>query len=204
MLIVVNPNLENIAKLNPKLQDAVGLKLVKIKPVGKRKVYDISVADVEHYLLENGLITHNTGIYYSANTIFIITKRQVKEGDALAGWEFVINIEKSRFVKEKSKLPFTVTYADGIKKHSGLFDLAVEAKFIIKASAQTWSQVDPDTGEILPAKKTKTIENDIAFLERLVAHESFKGYVKDKYMMTSLSDSDEGFLDEDDLEDEDA
>ena len=155
-------------------------------------------------MFSKAIVSGGTGIYYSANTIFIISKRQVKEGDELAGWEFVINIEKSRYVKEKSKLPFTVTYADGIKKHSALFDLAVEAKFIIKATAQTWSQVDPDTGEILPAKKTKTIENDTAFLMRLVEHEAFKQFVKDKYMMTTLADDGGAFADEDDLEDEDA
>ena len=166
---------------------------MKIKPVGKRKVYDISVADVEHYLLENGLITHNTGIYYSANTIFIISKRQIKEDDELSGWEFVINIEKSRYVKEKSKLPFKVTYADGIQKHSALFELAKEAGFIVKATAQTWSQVDPDTGEILPPKKTKTIENDVAFLYKLVEHPTFKEFVKDKYMLSAIAE-DSGFL----------
>ena len=149
------------------------------------------------------VVSGGTGIYYSANTIFIITKSQEKEGDKLAGWKFTINIEKSRFVKEKSKLPFVVTYAEGIRKHSGLFDLAVEGNFIVKATAQTWSQVDPDTGEILPAKKTKTIENDVAFFDILLKHASFKGFIKDRFMMTSLADSDVA-VDEDDLEDEDA
>jgi RecA/RadA recombinase len=150
------------------------------------------------------IVSGGTGIYYSANTIFIITKRQVKEGDALAGWEFVINIEKSRYVKEKSKLAFTVTYADGIKKHSALFDLAVEAKLITKASAQTWSQVDPETGEILPPKKTKTIENDLAFFDRILVDPTFKQFIIDKYMLKNIADDEDGGIaDAIDEEDED-
>ena len=77
------------------------MKIKSIKPVGKLPVYDISVDKTEHYALKNGVITHNTGLYYSANMIFIISKAQEKDGDELAGWKFTINIEKSRYVKER-------------------------------------------------------------------------------------------------------
>ena len=48
------------------------MKIASVAPVGKKKVYDLSVEDVEHYVLENGIVTHNTGVYYSADNIFII------------------------------------------------------------------------------------------------------------------------------------
>ena len=38
------------------------MRIANIKYVGKRKVFDLSVDDVEHYILENGVITHNTEI----------------------------------------------------------------------------------------------------------------------------------------------
>jgi len=84
------------------------MKISSINKVGRRPVYDLSVSEVEHYALKNGVVTHNTGIYYSANQIFIITKAQEKTGTELAGFKFTINIEKSRYVREKAKLPFTV------------------------------------------------------------------------------------------------
>lgn len=41
------------------------MKIKSVKAVGKKEVYDLSVADVEHYVLENGIVTHNTGVMYS-------------------------------------------------------------------------------------------------------------------------------------------
>ena len=90
------------------------MKIKNIRKIGKTEVYDISVRDVEHYVLENGVVTHNTGSYYSADNIWIIGRRQTKEGDDVIGYEFIINIEKSRFVKEKSQFPLTVTFEGGI------------------------------------------------------------------------------------------
>ena len=54
------------------------MKITKIEKVGKHKVYDITVADNHQYILENGVVTHNTGIYYSASNIFIIGRQQDK------------------------------------------------------------------------------------------------------------------------------
>ena len=56
------------------------MKIKSVTPVGKLPVYDLSVKEVEHYVLENGIVTHNTGVMYSADTVFIIGKRQIKEG----------------------------------------------------------------------------------------------------------------------------
>lgn len=145
------------------------------------------------------IVSGGTGIYYSANTIFIITKRQVKEGDQLAGWEFVINIEKSRYVKEKAKLVFTVTYEDGIKRWSSLFDLALEAGHIVKANQGWYNFVDMETGEVIePKKRLKDIESDDAFFQKLVVDNTFKQFVRDKFMLTEMTD--EEVVDEDEDE----
>lgn len=113
----------------------IKMKILNVESVGKKQVYDISVADVEHYVLENGAITHNTGGMYSSNTVFIIGRAQEKDGTELAGYKFTINIEKSRFVYEKSKFPFYVYKDSGINKWSGLLDLAVDMGFVIKPKA---------------------------------------------------------------------
>ena len=91
-----------------------------------------------------------TGGMYSANQVFIIGKQQEKDSSGLIGWNFVINIEKSRFVKEKSKLTFTVTYKGGINRWSGLLDLADEGDFITKTRKRgyVYNRVDPETGEV--------------------------------------------------------
>ena len=92
------------------------MKIAKIAKIGKRPVYDITVKDVHHYALENGVVTHNTAVTYSANQIFVITKSQEKASDGeLQGWNFTLGVFKSRYVREKVRLPFTVHYEGGIQ-----------------------------------------------------------------------------------------
>ena len=152
---------------------------------------DIPCIAINHIYMEQGLypkaiVSGGTGIYYSANTIFIITKSQEKNADGIIGWNFTINIEKSRFVKEKAKLIFTVLYGSGIKKWSSMFDLAIESGHIRKASTQGWyNLVDLETGEILePKRRAKDIDEDDAFFTALVKNTDFNDYVMNKYQLT--------------------
>ena len=93
-------------------------KIKSIKHVGKQPVYDISIKskeyDKQQYALENGVISHNSGLYLSSNSIFIIGRSQEKDGTDLAGYTFTLNVEKSREVREKAKFKFTVLYDKGI------------------------------------------------------------------------------------------
>lgn len=166
------------------------MKIVSVEPVGRKPVYDLSIAtenyDEQHYVLKNGVVTHNTGIYYSANQIFIISKSQEKDGTDLAGWKFTINIEKSRFVREKAKLPFTVLYDSGIQKWSALFDLAIESGHIAKGSTQGWyNVVDRATGELIePKRRAKDLGTDEEFFEKLVKDTDFNTFIERKYKLT--------------------
>jgi hypothetical protein len=160
-------------------------KIVKITPIGKRDVYDISVANAEHYVLENGVVTHNTGPMYSANTVFIIGKSQEKDGTDIVGWNFTINIEKSRFVKEKSKLPFLVTYDSGINKWSGLLDIALNLGAVKKPSNGWYSRVNLDTGEIEDKKWRAADTNSKDFWMPMLTNKTFYNSVKDLYQVSN-------------------
>lgn len=92
------------------------MKIKSIKPVGKQKVFDLSVKDAEHYILKNGVVTHNTGSYYSADNIYILGRQQEKDGTEISGYNFIINVEKSRYVKEKSKIPVNISFENGISE----------------------------------------------------------------------------------------
>ncbi len=97
-------------------------KIKSIKHVGKQPVYDISIKskeyDKQQYALENDVISHNSGLYLSSNSIFIIGRSQEKDGTDLAGYTFTLNVEKSREVREKAKFKFTVLYDKGIDLYS--------------------------------------------------------------------------------------
>ena len=67
---------------------------------------------------------------YAGHTLWFISKAQEKEGDELAGYRFTIKAALSRYVKEQSTFPIVAIYGEGIKKYSGIFDLAFDAGFI--------------------------------------------------------------------------
>jgi RecA/RadA recombinase len=134
-------------------------------------------------LYSKQIISGGKGIYYSAQTIFIVGRSQEKDGTEVTGWNFTLNVEKSRFVKEKSKLTFQVKYDGGIDRYSGLFDLALEAGFIQKSGSR-YQLVDPETGEVNEKKMwAKDIGADV--LDPLLQNERFIEFVKNKYKLTS-------------------
>lgn len=161
---------------------------------------------INHIYQEMGLypkaiVSGGTGIYYSANQIFIISKAQEKDGTELAGFKFTINIEKSRYVKEKSKLPFSVFFDSGIYKWSSLFELAQESGHIIKPKVGWYQTVDMETGEISDKSyRAKDLESNDAYFEGLIKDKVFKEYVERKFKLTGGAGGAAQHLDEDDEE----
>ena len=48
-------------------------KIKSITSVGTGDVYDISVEKYENYILENGVVTHNSGLQYASSTIVYLS-----------------------------------------------------------------------------------------------------------------------------------
>lgn len=123
-----------------------------------------------------------TGGIYAANSIWIITKAQEKDGTETVGFKFTINIEKSRTVIEKSKIPLTVRFDSGIDKYSGIMDLAIDAGMIIRSGA--WYQlVDPKSGEI-QEKKIRAADITDSHFKAICEGDKFREYIKTKYRLT--------------------
>lgn len=134
----------------------------------------------EMSLYPKQIISGGSGLLYSCNQAFIIGKAQEKVGTDLVGYNFIINVEKSRFVKEKSKFPFTVTFNGGIQKYSGLMDIAIESGFVVKPTLGWYAKVDKTTGEIgdkMRLAKTQTDE----FWQSIIHDQKFKEYIKKRY-----------------------
>jgi len=64
------------------------------------------------------------GIMLASDNVWVITRRQIGKSSDLEGYQFIINVEKSRFCKEKSQIPINVHFETGIHRYSGLVDLA--------------------------------------------------------------------------------
>jgi len=104
-----------------------------------------------------------TGIYYSANTIFFMGRQQEKDGSQVSGYNFMIGVEKSRFVKEKTRLPLSISWDGGINKWSGLLDIGLELGWVNRPSVGWFEGVNKETGEVLTEKKRKKDTDSASF-----------------------------------------
>jgi len=146
---------------------------------------NIPMLAVNHTYMEIGLfpkavVGGGTGIYYSADNIWILGRQQDKKGTEIQGYHFVINVEKSRYVKEKSKIPITVSWDGGVRSYSGLLDVALAGGYVIKPSNGWYAAVDMETGEIGgKVRHDQTLEKE--FWDPIFANSDFKEFVKKQY-----------------------
>jgi hypothetical protein len=147
---------------------------------------DIPLLAVNHTYQEIGLfpraiVSGGTGIYYSADNIWIIGRQQEKKGTEIKGYHFIINVEKSRFVKEKSKIPISVTWEGGIESWSGLLDVALEGGYVVKPTIGWYSKVDKTTGEIEDKKYRAADTLTEEFWSPVFDNTDFKDFLKRRY-----------------------
>jgi hypothetical protein len=128
-------------------------------------------------LYSKDVVSGGTGIYYSASNIFIIGRQQEKEGTDVIGYNFIINVEKSRCVREKSKIPVEVTFEDGISTWSGLLDVALESGHVVKPSNGWYSKKDESTKYRLADTYTHN------FWSSILKDPEFQEFVKRKYLL---------------------
>lgn len=131
-------------------------------------------------LYASQVVGGGTGTIYNSNDIWIIGRQQEKDSNKdLSGWNFIINIEKSRTIKEKSKIPVTVTFDSGIQKCSALFDLALESGLFV-TEKKGWYKF---SSNLEPAFKRGDIENDWNFWKPMLESFHFKTFIETKYRL---------------------
>ena len=153
-------------------------------------IKDIPMVVVNHTyqtmeMFSKAVVSGGTGIYYSADNIYIIGRQQEKTGQDLTGYNFIINVEKSRFVREKSKIPVEVSFEGGISKWSGLLDMALESGHVIKPNNGWYQRVDMSTGEAVEpkARKTDTYKKD--FWLPILSDQTFIDWISKRYTISS-------------------
>ena len=87
----------------------------------------------------------------------------------------------SRYVKEKSKIPVSVSFDGGISKWSGLLDLALESGHVVKPKAGWYQRA----GEEKNYREKDTDTKD--FWLPILTDRIFYEFVKDKYSIGNVS-----------------
>lgn len=147
-------------------------------------IKDVPMVVVNHTYKEIGLfpkdiVSGGTGVYYSADNIFIIGRQQEKTGSEVTGYNFIINVEKSRFVREKSKIPVEVSFEGGISTWSGLLDVALESGFVTKPSNGWFQKKDEEK----KYRRAETYDKD--FWMPILRDKEFQDWIKNRYSISS-------------------
>ena len=147
---------------------------------------NIPLIAVNHTYKEIGLfpkdvVSGGTGIYYSADNIWIVGRQQDKQGTEIKGYHFVINVEKSRYVKEKSKIPISVSWDGGVQQWSGLLDVAMSGNYVSKPSPGWYCRIDKSSGELVEPKVREKETLNEEFWKPIIEETDFKQYVTNKY-----------------------
>lgn len=109
------------------------MKIKNIKKTKSERVYDITVNDAHHYFLDNGIISHNSGLKYAANNIITLGKAKEKDADGtVTGAIIRCKVMKSRLTREAIDGRVLLSFDKGLDRFYGLLDVALEHKIFEK------------------------------------------------------------------------
>jgi hypothetical protein len=115
------------------------VKIVKnIKRIDREKVFDITVEKDHHYILSNGLVSHNSGLKYAASTTTFLSKSKVRDDKtkSVLGNIITSHLVKSRITKEQTKIETKLYFDKGLDQYYGLVDIAEKEGVFKKVSTQ--------------------------------------------------------------------
>jgi hypothetical protein len=141
-------------------------------------------------MFSKDVVSGGTGVSYNADTIWILGRQQDKDEKtkSIEGYDFIINVNKSRYVREASKIPISVSFDGGINRWSGLLQSALEAGIIVN-TAKGYYGLKTEKG-IEGHFKAEQLESNSEFWTSLLTEEGVNGlasFLKKKYQLTTAS-----------------
>lgn len=130
---------------------------LKVKSVKKldsnQTVHDICVPGAQHYILADGIISHNTAAVYNCSTICMLSKAKLKVGDeddlysiGQSGIVVTVKTEKNRFAIP-GKIKMELDFNDGANPYKYLENWCTAENFNTIGIAKGKLEVDKETGE---------------------------------------------------------
>lgn len=115
------------------------LKIKKITINNEMKaVFDIEVMESNQYVLENGLLSHNSGFVFASSIIVAMNKLKLKidedgvKTSEVHGIRSKLKCVKSRYAKPFEEVEVRIPYTTGMSPYSGLFDMFESKGLLVK------------------------------------------------------------------------
>ena len=121
------------------------MRIVRKTPLCKpTEVFDFTVRGDHHYLLANGVVSHNSyvptkdmgggqGLKYNASTIVYLSKRKDKDDSKnVVGAILRCRLGKSRITKEEQVVEVKLNFDSGLSRYPGLLEIAEEGGVVAK------------------------------------------------------------------------
>lgn len=138
------------------------IKIVKKTILEKTDVYDISVSDHKHYILENGIVSHNSGLKYAASIIVFLSKIKAKDEDrTVSGLVLTATSWKNRYARPFSQVKLLLDFSHGLHPYYGLQgDKKADKAQTLTNFCDPLLTKDSITGDswTLRGKKTSTVD----------------------------------------------
>ena len=152
------------------------------------KQYNLALYAIMHTYDEIGgmgapkqIMSGGNGFMLASDEVIIIGKRQIKNGTELAGWSFILNMEKSRTIREKSIIPLDVSYENGVDRYSGLLDMALLTGHVVKPKMGWYTR--PGVPEDKNWRKAETSTPE--FWDVLLSDDTFQDAVEELYSLSA-------------------
>jgi hypothetical protein len=84
-------------------------------------------------------------------------------------------------VKEKAKIPISVTWEGGIERYSGLLEVALAGGFVAKPSNGWYQKVDIETGEMIGNKFREKDTLTESFWSDILTSAKFQSFIERQY-----------------------
>lgn len=175
---------------------------MKIKSIKRVKyeepinVYDFTVDTVHHYVLGNGVVSHNSyiptkeasgggGIKYAASSTLFLSKKKDRDGKEVIGNIITVKMDKSRFTRDSIKVDTRLSYTKGLHKYYGLVPIAEELGIF----KRTGTRFEVPSGKKVFEKEIYRNPEEYFTKEVL---DAIDGWCKKNFMLGS-NEGDDGF-----------
>lgn len=115
------------------------MKIISIEKTTSEPVFDVTV-EGNHYVLSNGIITHNSGgggLKYAASIILFLSKSKKKDVENhVTGALIKVKVDKSRFTREGKEVTTLFDHTKGLDRYYGLLTIAEQLGIVKKVSTK--------------------------------------------------------------------